>query len=52
MANGSALPLLHLLSLALLVSLLVLLSRLLWREIVTVLSGYPRPGKGEDVGQG
>ncbi len=52
MANGSATLPSHLLSFALLASLLVLLSRLLWREIIAVLTGYTRRGEGEDVGQG
>lgn len=51
MAEGSALSLLHWLSLALLAWLLLSLSRLLRREVNTVLTGYSRREGGEDVGQ-
>ncbi|MCE2490176.1 MAG: hypothetical protein J4G17_09405 [Anaerolineae bacterium] len=51
MTNGSAWPLLHLLSLALLALLLTLLSRLLWREIFTVQGGYASGVESDDVGK-
>jgi len=51
-ANGSATPLLHLLSLVLLGAMLLLLSRFLWQEVSTVLTGYSRREEGDDVGQG
>ncbi|MCY4527105.1 MAG: hypothetical protein OXB89_10925 [Anaerolineaceae bacterium] len=52
MANGSAWPLWHLLSLVLLALLLLLLSRLLWHEIFDVLTGYATGEESDDVGTG